>query len=68
MSLVVGEAPLADHSSAITSAWYDRTRDRQPFEEELSTIGRTFEVADRNEAVQNPNMVIREKGLLQQRL
>jgi hypothetical protein len=68
MSPAVGETPPVDHSSAITSAWHDRTGDRQPFEEELSATGRIFEVADRNEAVQHPDVTVREKGLLQQRL
>jgi hypothetical protein len=68
MSPAVGEAPPTDQSSAITSTWHDRTGDRQPFEEELSATGRTFEAADRNEVVQNPDIATRENGPLQQRL
>jgi hypothetical protein len=67
-SPAVGETPPADQSSAITSTGYDRTGDRQPFEEELSATERTFEAANRNEAVQNPEGAFRENGPLQQKL
>ena len=68
MSLAVGEAPPGDQSSAITSTWHDRSGDRQLFEDELSATGRTFEAANRNEVVQNPDVPIRGNGPLQQRL
>ncbi|KAH8163698.1 hypothetical protein CIB48_g4563 [Xylaria polymorpha] len=68
MSSSVGEAPPADQSSVITSTRHDRTGDLQPFEEELSATGRTFEAADRNEVVQSPDVASREHGPLQQRL
>ncbi|CZR66317.1 uncharacterized protein PAC_16218 [Phialocephala subalpina] len=68
MSPSVGEASPADQSSTITSTWHDRTRDRQPFEEELSATERTFEAANKNEVVQSPDVTSRENGPLQQRL
>jgi hypothetical protein len=65
MSLAVSEAPPADQSSTITSTRYNHTRDRQPFEEELSKTEHIFEAANKNEAVQNPEVAIKENSPLQ---
>ncbi|KAG9231520.1 hypothetical protein BJ875DRAFT_444023 [Amylocarpus encephaloides] len=62
------EAPHADQSFASTSTWHSPTGDLQPFEDELSATGHTFEAADRNEVVQSPNVASRGNGPLQQRL
>ncbi|KAH6667433.1 hypothetical protein B0J14DRAFT_602237 [Halenospora varia] len=68
ISPAIGKSPPAGSSAAITTTRHGRTGDHQPFEEELSATGRTFEAVDRNEVVQSPDVASREDGPFQQRL